>query len=154
MVILALVLAPIMEEMGWHGDGVDSLRAGSGMLKTVLHFGVLLSAWHAPLFLISGTYQNSLIKMGNPIFAVNFFVSVVPAAIIATWLYYKNNRSITAAVLPHCMLNAGLVTKCIATLLNAAVAVFIIVIDRAALAQGNRNFLCTTNDLEKIGTQV
>lgn len=159
MVILALVLAPIMEEVGWHGYGVDSLRAGSGMLKTALLFGVLWSAWHAPLFLISGTYQNSLIKMGNPIFVINFFVSIVPAAIIATWLYYKNNRSITAAILLHSMLNAaavllnaGQVAKCIATLLYAAVAVFIIVMDRAAFAQGPHNFLGNTKELEQSGT--
>lgn len=82
-IILALVIAPIMEEMGWHGYGVDSLRAGSGMMKTALLFGILWSAWQAPLFLISGTYQNSLVNMGNPVFVVNFFVSVVPAAIIA-----------------------------------------------------------------------
>ncbi|MDA7949410.1 MAG: CPBP family intramembrane metalloprotease, partial [Hyphomicrobiaceae bacterium] len=148
MIILALVLAPIMEEMGWHGYGVDGLRAGSGMLKTTLLFGVLWSAWHAPLFLISGTYQNGLVEMGNPVFVVNFFVSVIPAAIIANWLYYKNNRSITAAVLLHSMLNAaavllnaGQVAKCIATLLYAGVAVSIIAIDRAAFTQGPRNFL-------------
>lgn len=27
LIILALILAPIMEETGWHGYGVDSLRA-------------------------------------------------------------------------------------------------------------------------------
>lgn len=153
MIVLALVLAPILEEMGWHGYGVDSLRAGSGVMKTALLFGLLWSAWHAPLFLINGSYQNSLVNMGNPIFVINFFVSVVPAAIIANWLYYKNNRSITAAIFFHSMLNAaavllnaGQVAKCIATLIYAGVAVSIIAIDRAAFAQGPRNFLRSSED--------
>ncbi len=148
MIILALVLAPVMEEMGWHGYGVDSLRAGNGVMKTTLLFGILWSAWHAPLFLISGTYQNGLVKMDNPVFVVNFFVSVIPAAFIANWVYYKNNRSIAAAVLLHSMLNAaavllnaGQVAKCIATVLYAGIAASILVVDRALFAEGPRNFL-------------
>jgi membrane protease YdiL (CAAX protease family) len=109
MVILAIVLAPIMEEMGWHGYGVDSLRAKTGMMKATLLLGALWSVWHAPLFLISGTYQNQLARMADPLFMVNFFVSVIPAAIIANWLYYKNSRSIGGAILLHSMLNAAAV---------------------------------------------
>lgn len=148
MIILAMVLAPIMEEMGWHGYGVDSLRAKAGVMQATLLFGVLWSAWHAPLFLISGTYQNELARMGQPLFVVNFFVSVIPAAIIANWLYYKNSRSIGLAILLHAMLNAasvilnaGQVAKCIATLLYAAIAAAIVAIDRAAFAEGPRNFV-------------
>ena len=48
LIVLAMVLAPIMEEIGWHGYGVDSLRAGAGMLEATLLFGVLWSTWHAP----------------------------------------------------------------------------------------------------------
>ena len=155
LIILAMVLAPIMEEVGWHGYGVDSLRAGTGMMKTTLLFGILWSAWHAPLFLISGTYQNELVRMDNPLFVVNFFVSVIPAAIIANWLYYKNSRSIVAAILLHSMLNAaavllnaGQVSKCIATLLYAAIAVVIVASD-SAFAEGPRNFLQTAGQRQR-----
>ena len=148
LIVLAMVLAPIMEEIGWHGYGVDSLRAGAGMLEATLLFGVLWSAWHAPLILLGGTYQNQLARMDNPVFLINFFVSVIPAAIIANWLYYKNDRSIAAAILLHSMLNAaavlfntGQVAKCIATLLYAVVAAAIVVIDRAAFREGPRDFV-------------
>jgi|SRR6476646_2346321 len=148
MVILAMVLAPIMEEMGWHGYGVDSLRAKTGMMKATLLFGALWSVWHAPLFLISGTYQNQLARMDNPLFLINFLVSIIPAAIIANWFYYKNSRSIGAAILLHSMLNAaavllnaGQVAKCIATLLYGAIAVVLIVSDRALFQEGPRNFV-------------
>jgi membrane protease YdiL (CAAX protease family) len=148
MMILAIILAPLLEEMGWRGYGVDSLRAKTGMLKATLLFAALWSAWHAPLMLIGGTYQNQLARMDNPIFLGNFFVSIIPAAIIANWLYYKNNRSIGAAVVLHSMLNAasvllnaGQVAKCIATILYAATAAAIIAIDRTAFAESPRNFL-------------
>jgi uncharacterized protein len=136
--ILAVVIAPVMEETGWHGYGVDSLRARTGMMKATLAFGALWSAWHAPLILISGTYQNELARMDNPLYLANFFVSIIPAAIIANWLYYKNSRSLLAAILVHAMLNApsvllnaGQVAKCIATLLYAAIAAAIVAGDRA-----------------------
>lgn len=72
MIILTMVLAPIIEETGWHGYGVDSLRAYSGMLTTTLLFGVLWSVWHAPLTLIIGSYPNQLASMENPIFLIKF----------------------------------------------------------------------------------
>jgi membrane protease YdiL (CAAX protease family) len=151
MIILALVLAPIMEETGWHGYGVDSLRAYNGMMRTTLLFAVLWCAWHAPLVLIPGTYQNAVFEMPNKIFIANFFISIIPAAIIANWFYYKNDRSITGAVLLHSMLNAaavlinaGQIAKCIATLLYTGIAAGLIVGDRKVFAEGPRNFLATS----------
>jgi uncharacterized protein len=146
MIALTMILAPIIEETAWRSYGVDSLRARSGMLKATLLFAILWSTWHAPLFLIAGTYQNGLLE--TPLYAANFFVSVIPAAIIANWLYYKNRRSIVAAIFLHSMLNASAVlfdttqpTKCIATLLYAVVAVAIILIDPATFREGPRDFV-------------
>jgi membrane protease YdiL (CAAX protease family) len=86
--------------------------------------------------------------MGQPLYVANFFVSVIPAAIIANWFYYKNDRSIAVAILVHSMLNAaavllnaGQIAKCIATLLYAVVAAGLIVGDRKLFAQGPRNFV-------------
>ena len=101
LVVLALVLTPICEEVGWHGYGADSLREGFGMLPATLLFAALWCAWHAPLVLVPGTYQHGLAVMDSKIFVGNFFVSIVPAGIIANWLYYKNDRSIAAAILFH-----------------------------------------------------
>jgi uncharacterized protein len=148
LIILAMVLAPICEELGWHGYGVDSLRAKAGMMKATFLFASLWSAWHAPLVLIGGTYQHELAMMDNKIFVVNFFVSVIPAAIIVNWFYYKNDRSITASILLHSMLNAasvllnaGQVAKCIATLLYSGLAAGLIIGDRRLFSEGPRNFL-------------
>lgn len=147
MIVLTMILAPVMEELGWHGYGVDSLRAKMGMLKATLLFGVLWCAWHAPLALIAGTYQHQLAAMGNPPYLANFFASVIPAAIIANWFYYKNNRSITGAILLHSMLNAasvllaaGQAAKCIATLLYAVIAAILIATD-PEFREGPRAFV-------------
>jgi membrane protease YdiL (CAAX protease family) len=148
MIVIAMVLAPIFEELGWHGYGVDSLRAMTGMTTATLLFAALWCTWHAPLVFIGGTYQHQLATMDKTIFLVNFFVSIVVAAIIANWFYYKNDRSIVAAVLLHSalnaaavLLNAGPVAKCIATLLYAGIAVGLMAFDRALFASGPRNFL-------------
>jgi hypothetical protein len=60
--------------------------------------------------------------MDNPLFVINFFISILSAAMVANWLYYKNRRRIAGAVLCHTMLNGsavllnvGQVAKCIAT---------------------------------------
>ncbi len=147
MVGLALVVAPVLEETGWHGYGVDSLRAHAGTWTATLLFAVLWSVWHAPAVLIRGSYQHQLARMDNPLFLINFFVSILPAALVANWLYYKNRRSILGAVLFHAMLNgsavllnAGQVAKCILTALYFLVAAAVAASDRE-FREGSRDFL-------------
>jgi membrane protease YdiL (CAAX protease family) len=147
MVGLALFLAPLLEETGWHGYGVDSLRAHAGMRTATLLFAVLWSAWHAPAVLIRGSYQHQLAEMDNPLFIINFFVSILPVAVVANWLYYKNRRSVVGAVLVHAMLNgaavllnAGQVAKCIATVLYVLVAAAVAAFDHE-FREGPRVFL-------------
>jgi membrane protease YdiL (CAAX protease family) len=147
MVGLAMVLAPILEETGWHGYGVDSLRAYTSMWTATLLFAVLWCVWHAPAVLVRGSYQHQLAQMDNPLFVINFFVSILPAGLVANWLYYKNRRLIVGAVLCHAMLNgsavllnAGQVAKCIATVLYFLVAAAIAVSDRE-FREGPRDFL-------------
>lgn len=137
MIVVALVLAPIIEETGWRGYGVDSLTSRLGRLRGSLLFGVIWSVWHAPLVLIPGTYQHDLAAMPNHLYLANFFVSVIPAAVIANWFFYRNGRSILAAVLLHAMINASSVlpnagqpAKCVVTLIYSAIAIGLIAADR------------------------
>jgi CAAX protease family protein len=150
LIVLGLILAPIYEETGWHGYGVDSLRARNGVMPATLQFAVLWCAWHAPLVLIPGTYQHGLAIMDSKIFVANFFVSIIPVAFVANWFYYRNDRSIAASILLHSMLNAasilidaGQVAKCIATLLYSAIAAALVIGDQSLFAQGQRNFVST-----------
>lgn len=148
MVLLTMILAPLFEEMGWRGYGVDSLRAKLSPLKMSLAFGVFWALWHAPAFLIPGTYHYGLTQMESPIYAINFFVSVMAVTIVVNWLYYKNNRSIPAAAVAHSAGNASGVllaatptTDLIATGVYIVLALLIVVLDRAHFSEGPRTFL-------------
>ncbi len=141
-----MFLAPLLEELGWRGYGVDALRAHMGMRRATALFALLWAVWHAPLFLINHTYQHDLWLL-SPIYVANFFVSVVPAAIISNWLYYKHRRWIPAAILFHFMLDAVAEgfgaeqsTKCVLTAMFLVVAALIMAIDRKAFAEGRRDF--------------
>lgn len=134
-IAIPLLLAPVIEELGWRGYGVDSLRAYMNLLTTSVVFGVLWAVWHLPAFFIKGYYQNQLWDLGI-VYVINFFVSVFVVAILMNWVYYKTGRSIPAVILFHMILNLFSVlfktepfTKCIATGLLCIISVFVIVYD-------------------------
>lgn len=148
MVLLTMILAPIFEEMGWRGYGVDSFRSKLSPLKMSLAFGVFWALWHAPLFLMPGTYHYGLAQMDSPIYMINFFVSIMGVVIVVNWLYYKNNRSIPAAAIAHSAGNAAGVllaavptTDLIATGVYVAVALLVLLLDREHFSEGPRTFL-------------
>nr|WP_184280506.1 CPBP family intramembrane glutamic endopeptidase [Serratia fonticola] len=136
MLPLALIAA-ILEELGWRGYGVDSLRGIWRMLLPVtLAFGLLWALWHLPLFFIYGTYQNQLWQAGG-IYVANFFISIFPATIIANWFYYRCQRSIPAAILFHFTLVMAAelmqitpLTKCIWTAILLLIAALLIAIEQ------------------------
>ncbi len=136
-IFLPLLLAPLIEELGWRGYGVDSLRSHFNLFNTSVIFGILWALWHLPLFFIKGYYQNQLWDLGI-IYVINFFVSVFIVAFLMNWIYYHTHRSIPALVLFHCMLNLSSilfrttpVTKCIATVLLGFVLIIVLIKDHA-----------------------
>lgn len=144
--LLIIFLAPLMEELGWRGYGVDSLRSNFNLFKTSLLFALLWALWHVPLFFINGYYHHELWDT-SPIYVMNFFVSILPAAILINWVYYKNDRSIIAAFLLHLMFNlfsalfqTEQFTKCIITLLLLIVSGIIIIRDRPFFFNKNDNW--------------
>jgi membrane protease YdiL (CAAX protease family) len=129
--VVILFLAPTLEELGWRGYGVDSLRSKFSLFKTTLLFALLWGLWHLPLFFINGYYQHELWQT-SMVYVINFFAQVLVATVLMNWMYYKNNRSISAAILFHFMFNFLSVlfqteqfTKCIIT---GVLLVFCIVI--------------------------
>ncbi len=133
--IVPLVLAPLIEELGWRGYGVDSLRVYFDLFTTTMIFGFLWAIWHLPAFFIKGYYQNQLWYLGR-LYALNFFISVFAIAFIMNWVFYKTDRSIPALVLFHSVLNLSSMllktepfTKCIVTLLLSIISISLIVFD-------------------------
>jgi membrane protease YdiL (CAAX protease family) len=99
LVFFVFVLGPLPEEMGWRGVALDRLQLRMSPLWASLLLGIIWSAWHLPLFLIDGTFQNQL-GLGSFRFWV-FLADMIPLTIIITWIYNHTDRSTLSAVFVH-----------------------------------------------------
>ena len=132
---VTILIASIIEEVGWKGYCEDSLgNYMSWFLESVV-FGVLWGLWHLPLIFIQGTYQAGL--MENPLFVINFFVSAIPMDFIMTWVYLKSDRSLLACMIFHLFINfmqekiaMTPETKCVETIVVTIATVIIVLANR------------------------
>ncbi len=99
LAFFVFVFGPLPEEMGWRGVGYDRLQRRQNPLTASLLLGIAWAAWHIPLFLIDGTFQNQL-GFGSSRFWI-FLASNIPLTIIITWVYNHTKRSILSAVFVH-----------------------------------------------------
>lgn len=109
---LLLVVAPTIEELGWHSYGTDCLRQRFNLLATSLIFALYWGLWHLPLSSIEGYYHSNVVETGW-IHGVNFLVSIFPLVVIMNWLYYKTGRNILVTVIFH--VTAGYFNEIFAT---------------------------------------
>ena len=107
-----LIIAPILEELGWHSYGTDCLRNRMNIVKTSLLFGVYWGIWHMPLTTIRDYYQANIVET-SWIYGVNFLVSIIPFTLLMNWLYYKTGRNIIIAIIFH--ITAGFFNEIFAT---------------------------------------
>ena len=107
-----LILAPVLEELGWHTYGTDTLRNKFNLLYTSIIFAFYWGIWHIPLSSIKGYYQNNLVET-SWIHSVNFLISIFPFVIIMNWLYYKSKRNIIIPIIFH--ITAGYFNEIFAT---------------------------------------
>lgn len=107
-----LILAPVIEELGWHSYGTDCLRNRFNLFWTSLMFGAFWGIWHVPLSFIKDYYQSNLVETGW-IYGVNFLVSIIPYVLIMNWLYYKTRRNIIVPIVFH--ITAGYFNEIFAT---------------------------------------
>lgn len=134
--LLTILLASVIEEVGWRGYGEDSVAAYHSWFTESIIFGIVWACWHLPLFWIPGTYQCGLREMGF-VYMFNFLVSIVPLGFITTWVYVKNNRSMLASIIFHLFVNTMQEkiamtpeTKCIESFVVLAVAVIIVLTNK------------------------
>lgn len=134
--LLTILLASVIEEIGWRGYGEDSVAEYHSWFKESIIFGIVWALWHLPLFWIPGTYQCGLREMGF-LYMFNFLASIVPLGFITTWVYVKNNRSMLASIIFHLFINTMQEkiamtpeTKCIESLVVVAVAVIIVMCNK------------------------
>lgn len=133
--LLTILLASVIEEVGWKGYCEDSIGNYMNWFWESLIFGVLWSFWHFPLIFIRGTYQAGL--MVNPLYVVNFFLSGIPLGYIITWVYLVSDRSILACMVFHLFVNfmqekiaMTPETKCVETLVVTVATVIIVAANR------------------------
>lgn len=74
---LTLTLAPVVEELAWHGYGTYALASRWTIWKTSIVFAVIWALWHVPLGTIKGYYQLEVVETGA-LATVSFLVSVFP----------------------------------------------------------------------------
>ena len=133
--LLTILLASIIEEIGWKGYCEDSIGNYMNWFWESLIFGALWSLWHLPLIFIQGTYQAGL--MVNPLYVVNFFISGIPLGFIITWVDLVSDRSILACMVFHLFVNfmqekiaMTPETKCVETIVVTLAAAIIVIVKR------------------------
>lgn len=130
--LLTILLAAIIEEIGWRGYGEDSVAAYFSWFTESIIFGFVWALWHLPLFWIEGTYHHELLKLGIG-YVLNFLISVIPMGFLTTWVYVKNNRSMLACIIFHLFVNTMQEkiamtpqTKCVETIIVFIAAILIV----------------------------
>ena len=129
--LLTILVASIIEEVGWKGYCEDSIGNYMNWFWESMIFGALWSFWHFPLIFIKGTYQAGL--MVNPLYVINFFISGIPLGFIITWVYLASDRSILACMVFHLFVNfmqekiaMTPETKCVQTIVVTVATVVIV----------------------------
>ena len=130
--LLTILLAAVIEEIGWRGYGEDSVAAYFSWFTESIIFGFVWAMWHLPLFWIEGTYHYELRELGIG-YVLNFLISVSPMGFLTTWVYVKNNRSMLACIIFHLFVNTMQEkiamtpqTKCVETIVVFIAATLIV----------------------------
>jgi uncharacterized protein len=103
--LVAGLAAGIAEEPGWRGYLQDELQRRWPPLPAMVFVGLVWAAWHLPLFVIDGTYQQQL-GVGSDGFWL-FLITLVPHAVVYGWVYLASGASILAVVIFHALQNAA-----------------------------------------------
>ena len=134
--LLTILLAAVIEEIGWRGYGEDSVAFYLSWFTESILFGTVWALWHLPLFWIEGTYHYGLRELGIG-YVLNFLVSVNPLGFLTTWVYVKNNRSMLACILFHLFVNTMQEkiamtpqTKCVETVVVFAAAAVVVLTNK------------------------
>jgi membrane protease YdiL (CAAX protease family) len=134
--LLTILLASVIEEVGWRGYGEDSIAEYHSWFKESILFGFIWSLWHLPLFFIEGTYHAGLAALGTG-YVSKLSGKRYPLGFLTTWVYVKNNRSMLACIVFHLFVNffqekiaMTPQTKCIETVIITLAAVIIVLTNK------------------------
>lgn len=133
-----LIVAPVLEELGWRTYGTDCLRSKMNLLKTSLLFALFWGIWHMPLATIRDYYQSNIVETGW-IYGVNFLVSIFPFVLLMNWLYYRTGRNIIIVTVFH--ITAGFFNEIFSTHPDSKIIQTILLLVLAiVIVMNNRSF--------------
>lgn len=101
--LLVGLVAGGIEEPAWRGYAQEGLQRRLPVVVASLVVGVGWALWHLPLFLLEGTYQQTL-GIGTPAFW-GFQAGPVVLAVVYGWLYNATGGVVFAAVAFHAVGN-------------------------------------------------
>jgi uncharacterized protein len=97
-----MLIGPLPEEIGWRGYLLDRLLShGQGVLAASLIVALAWWSWHLPLGLLPG-YFEAFSRQPD---LLGQLASLIPTAIIYTWIYVSTRRSVLAVIIFHFMGN-------------------------------------------------
>lgn len=99
ILIPALLVPALFEEIGWRGYLLPRLQAHYGLLRAGLIVGGVHACWHIPIFLIPSAGFGTL---PFPLFAL----FVVALGIVMAWVYNGTGGSVLLVALLHAAINA------------------------------------------------
>lgn len=101
--VFVFIFGPFAEELGWRGYALDRLQERFSAFWSSVILGVIWWAWHLPLLAVQGSFLNTTSL--DPVFLAGYLGTVLIYAVLFTWVYNNNNRSVLAIVLFHFSVN-------------------------------------------------
>jgi uncharacterized protein len=90
--VVAMLLVPLVEELGWRGFALPRLQDRLGAVQAGLLLGVFWAAWHTMMFLLQGS---------TPFTFATMMVNIVTGSLLFSWLYNRTRGSLFIAVIAH-----------------------------------------------------
>jgi membrane protease YdiL (CAAX protease family) len=103
LAVFLFFFGPFPEELGWRGYAQERLNRRVSPLAASLMIGVVWAAWHVPMYLIPGSYQNQWGFLSQ-VFWIRC-ASIVLEAMLMGWVFTQTNKSTLAAILIHFTVN-------------------------------------------------
>ena len=105
---ILVFMGPLGEEAGWRGFALKRLLTIHLPLKAAIRLGIVWSAWHLPLFFITGTTQHALTSFGTITALLAYTLYTVCISLLITLIYIRTGGSLAASILMHTAANFSL----------------------------------------------
>jgi len=100
------------EEIGWRGFATPTLQRRHSALSAAIIVSVIWAAWHLPLFGITATYR-AMPAIGF----LGFFLSMLTASFLFSWLYLRSRGSILVVAAFHASFDIATTTPTTTTII-------------------------------------